>query len=532
MTLRPNGGRSGYTTLARKRAHPGWVNGTVRFSSENNYSGVPIEIVDSSSGSNPSVKSKANVVALVRKDPKEDAPFVQPLQGSAEASGLFELSPRWYQVQLGNRQRGWVRASQVTGRNTNSLLTRKPRLRRGPGGREAVPVRRGPGSTDATVATIAAGNTDWRALLARDAAYAGWWQIRCDEVVGWVHKDYVQTHGSLGNLAVTWNRPQLSLLATTTDGLNVRSGPGTTHDRIASIAGGSTTRYDILGKDAATATWYQIRFSDEVTGWVSATYIQTHGDLTELTVTWNQTGPHPGSVSWPPPRRSQNVRSGPAGPRHRGTIFGGSNHHYDILGKDAARPPGTISGSVPEIGWVSRPLRRPTAILRVIVTLDTAPVEPPGTTTQNLNVRSGPGTTHKCRRHHCRRFHPRYESWQGRLLRPPGTKIQFSSTCHRLVAKGLHPTHGSLSGLTVTWTPPQLSLLATTTRNLNVRSGPGTSHGIVGTIAGGSTTRYDILGKNAATATWWQIRFSSTVTGWVFATYVQTHGDVSGVPVR
>ena len=84
----------------------------------------------------------------------------------------------------------------------------------------------------------------------------------------------------------------------------------------------------------------------------------------------------------------------------------------------------------------------------------------------------------------------------------------------------------------MTWSPPELSLLATTTAGLNVRSGPSTDHSIVGSITGGSTTRYEILGKNAASATWWQIRFSSTITGWVYANLVQTHGDVSGVPVR
>ena len=84
----------------------------------------------------------------------------------------------------------------------------------------------------------------------------------------------------------------------------------------------------------------------------------------------------------------------------------------------------------------------------------------------------------------------------------------------------------------MTWNPPQLSLLATTTYNLNVRSGPGTSHGKVGFIPGGSTTRYDILGKDAATPVWWRIWFSSSVIGWVHGNYVQTHGDVGGVPVR
>ena len=161
--------------------------------------------------------------------------------------------------------------------------------------------------------------------------------------------------------------PQLSLKASATYNLNVRSGPGTAHGKVGFLRGGSTTRYHILGKNAATATWYQIRFSPTVTGWVHKDHVQTHGDL---------------------------------------------------------------------------------------------------------------------------------------------------------------------SGLTVTWTPPQLSLKASTTYNLNVRSGPGTTHGKVGFIPGGSTTRYDILGKDAATPVWWQIWFSNTVIGWVHGNYVQTHGDIGDVPVR
>ncbi len=135
-----------YAVGPEERITTGWVNkDLVRFSSESNLAGVKKVTAGSSTASKPSVQSKANVVALVRKDPKDDADFVQPLQDSAEALGLFGLSPRWYQVQLGNGHRGWVRASQVTGRNTDSLEKKLPRLRRWPGGREAVPVRRGPG---------------------------------------------------------------------------------------------------------------------------------------------------------------------------------------------------------------------------------------------------------------------------------------------------------------------------------------------------------------------------------------------------
>jgi len=65
-----------------------------------------------------------------------------------------------------------------------------------------------------------------------------------------------------------------------------------------------------------------------------------------------------------------------------------------------------------------------------------------------------------------------------------------------------------------------------------VRAGSGTNHRRLGIIPAGSATRYDILGKNAATTTWYQIRLSSTVTGWVHSAFVQTHGDVFSVPIR
>ena len=79
-------------------------------------------------------------------------------------------------------------------------------------------------------------------------------------------------------------------------------------------------------------------------------------------------------------------------------------------------------------------------------------------------------------------------------------------------------------------TAPQLSLKATTTVRLRVRSGPDTSYAIVGGIPGGSTKRYYILGKNA-TATWYKIRFNYTVDGWVHGDYVQTYGYLNNLPV-
>ena len=78
--------------------------------------------------------------------------------------------------------------------------------------------------------------------------------VRIGIVTGWVHKDHVQPRGALSGLTVTWTPPQLSLKATTTANLSVRSGSSTSYGKVGTIASGSTTRHDILGKNAATAT--------------------------------------------------------------------------------------------------------------------------------------------------------------------------------------------------------------------------------------------------------------------------------------
>ena len=394
-------------------------------------------------------------------------------------------------------------------------------------------VRSGPGTSHGRVGSIAGGSTTRYDILGKDAATAAWYQIQFSPAVtGWVHKDYVQTHGSLTGLTVTWTPPRLSLKASTTQNLNVRSGPGTSHSRVASITGGSTTRYDILGKDAATVTWYQIQFSPTVTGWVHKDYVQTHGNLGGLTVTWN---PTPQLSLKASTTLGLNVRSGPGTSHSRvGSIPGGSTTRYDILGKDAATVTWyQIQFSPAVTGWVHKDYVQTHGNLTGLTVTWTPPqLSLKATTTVNLNVRSGPGTSHSRVGSITGGSTTRYDILGKDAATVTWYQIQFSPAITGWVHKDYVQTHGSLTGLTVTWTPPQLSLKASTTFGLNVRSGPGTSHSRVGTISGGSTTRYDILGKDAATPVWWQIQFSPTITGWVHGNYVQTHGNLGGVPVR
>ncbi|MCY4523033.1 MAG: protein kinase [Caldilineaceae bacterium] len=280
--------------------------------------------------------------------------------------------------------------------------------------------------------------------------------------------------------------PQLSLKATTAIGLKVRSGPGAAHSIVGIVPRGSTTRYDILGKNAAKPTWYQIRLSSTVAGWVYRAFVQTRGDLSGLAVTC----PAPASASGPQLSLSRKRR-------HRGT-----------------RHRAPASGS-----QLSLSLK--------------------ATTATGLNVRSGPGMAHSIVGTIPRGSTTRYDILGKNAAKPTWYQIRLSSTVAGWVYRAFVQTRGDLSGLAVTCRPapapasgPQLSLKATTATGLKVRSGPGATHSIVGTAPRGSTTRYDILGKDAVFPTWWQIQYSNTVTGWVVANYfVQIHGDISSVPI-
>ena len=70
-----------------------------------------------------------------------------------------------------------------------------------------------------------------------------------------------------------------------------------------------------------------------------------------------------------------------------------------------------------------------------------------------------------------------------------------------------------------------------TAADVILHAGPGTARAAVATIPDGSTSEYVILGKDAATPEQWRIRFSNTVTDWVDAVQMQTHGEISHMPI-
>jgi hypothetical protein len=77
---------------------------------------------------------------------------------------------------------------------------------------------------------------------------------------------------------------------------------------------------------------------------------------------------------------------------------------------------------------------------------------------------------------------------------------------------------------------PQPTQPIATVRNasINVRVGPGTNYGAVGTLNQGDTCT--ILGREPANA-WWEVQCANGLTGWLFQQLVDTTGNTATVPV-
>ena len=441
----------------------------------------------------------------------------------------------WYRIRYRHGVDGWVHGNHVQTRGDLTGLrvawSADPQLGVKSTNTLNLNVRSGPADTHAKIGQIKVGSTARYDILGKNAATATWYQIRFGAgVEGWVSATWVQTYGNLAGLPVTWNPgSQLSLKAGATYNLNVRSGPGRNHAWIGFIPRGSTTRYDILGQDAPTAAWYQIRFGRSVAGWVSAAHVQTHGGLKGLAATWTPRLSLKTGAAY-----NLNVRSGPGrGHARVGSVRRGSATKYEILGKDAARAAWyQIRYSPTVTGWVSADHVRTHGSLTGLSVAWTPQLGLKASTTLGLNVRAEPDATANQVGFIKGGSTVKYDILGKNAATATWWQIRYSPTVVGWVSGSHVQTYGNLAGLAVTWTAaPQLSLKSTTTYNLNVRSGPGTNHAKVGFIPGGSTTKYDILGKDAATATWYRIRFSSSVVGWVHGNYVQTHGSLTGVPV-
>ncbi|MCX6049841.1 MAG: SH3 domain-containing protein [Chloroflexi bacterium] len=189
----------------------------------------------------------------------------------------------WLQIRLANGSIGWISALYVT---PNLTLVALPVTNTAPPvaaglattaivtGTQVLNVRSGPDSASAASTTLTAGQT---VLLQGRNADATWLQVRLpDGQLGWVSSLYVAPAVAVETLPVASATAPVGVGGETfgvvvgAGRLNVRNGPGTGFNQLASLTDGQ--RIGLEGRNA-DATWLQIRLGDGSLGWVSSTYI-------------------------------------------------------------------------------------------------------------------------------------------------------------------------------------------------------------------------------------------------------------------
>ena len=98
-----------------------------------------------------------------------------------------------------------------------------------------------------------------------------WYKIKVsDSVSGWISGTYVKVNSASNSGSSTTSGA--NTLKITASSLNVRKGAGTGYGIITSVKKGNTYTYTAT-KKVGGVTWYKIKVSNSVSGWVSGKYI-------------------------------------------------------------------------------------------------------------------------------------------------------------------------------------------------------------------------------------------------------------------
>ena len=281
--------------------------------------------------------------------------------------------------------------------------------------------------------------------------------------------------------------------------LNVRSGPGTGYAVVSSLKDG--VKVTITGQ---VADWWRIDLGSGKSGFASSAFIKLDPNSQQPTDPPTQTAEKTGKVNTP--GTTLNVRSGP------GTSYSiiGSLKHNDkitITGESSGWYKLNYSGKA---GYVSKAY----IILDGSTQPPTAPqtktvyVNTPGST---LNVRSGAGTSHAI---------------IGSLKH--GDKITVTDDggdWYKLTYSGKtgYVNKAFTKADNPTTTQTRTVYVNTPGSTLNVRSGPGTSHAIIGSLKHG-----DKITVTEENNSWYKLTYNGK-TGYVSKSYVKDD-PVSATP--
>ncbi len=164
----------------------------------------------------------------------------------------------WVQVTLSNGSSGWVTKEYVTIKTTAATPQTSLQARVTV---NALNVRSGPATSFSRLTIISA-----ETVVPVIKQQGDWLQVRLNNgQIGWIASQYVQISQAPPPVAPASNPETVAVV--NVSALNVRSGPGTTYERIGVIS--QNTTMTILKEQGE---WLQIRLNNGETGWIFKEY--------------------------------------------------------------------------------------------------------------------------------------------------------------------------------------------------------------------------------------------------------------------
>ena len=464
----------------------------------------------SSSGSDsvPSTESTAAKVTEyvnVRSGPGTNYTSKTVIASGTSITVTDRSNAEWYAVKLSNGMTGYIfsqyiRLSNVSSSDAGSVPSTESTPAKTT---EYVNVRSGPGTNYTSKTVIASGTS----ITVTDRSNSEWYAVKLSNgMTGYIFSIYIELES--GSSSGGGSSSSESVQARTTAGVNVRSGPGTNYSSKTVIASGTS----ITVTDRSNSEWYAVKLSNGMTGYIYSIYIRIESE--------SSSGGSSGTESTPAKTTEYvNVRSGPGTNYTSKTVIasgtsitvtdtsnpewyavklsnGMTGYIYSIYIELESSAGGSTSGGVQAKTTAGVNLRRGAGtsfgVIRVVATGTTVTVTE-ATNAQWYKVKLSDGT-------------------EGYIFTEYLNVISGDIDSVKPDEDDTPDTSGAVT--------------ARTTTDINLRSGPGTTYGVIMVVDENVT----VTVTEATNSEWYKVRLADGTEGYFSAQYLKiVSGDIDSV---
>ena len=464
----------------------------------------------SSSGSDsvPSTESTAAKVTEyvnVRSGPGTNYTSKTVIASGTSITVTDRSNAEWYAVKLSNGMTGYIFSQYIRLSNDSSSDAGSvPSTESTPAKTtEYVNVRSGPGTNYTSKTVIASGTS----ITVTDRSNSEWYAVKLSNgMTGYIFSIYIELES--GSSSGGGSSSSESMQARTTAGVNVRSGPGTNYSSKTVIASGTS----ITVTDRSNSEWYAVKLSNGMTGYIYSIYIRIESE--------SSSGGSSGTESTPAKTTEYvNVRSGPGTNYTSKTVIasgtsitvtdtsnpewyavklsnGMTGYIYSIYIELQSSSGGSTSGGVQAKTTAGVNLRRGAGtsfgVIRVVATGTTVTVTE-ATNAQWYKVKLSDGT-------------------EGYIFTEYLNVISGDIDSVKPDEDDTPDTSGAVT--------------ARTTTDINLRSGPGTTYGVIMVVDENVT----VTVTEATNSEWYKVRLADGTEGYFSAQYLKiVSGDIDSV---